>query len=137
MSDQIIHSVHCAANGCPAAGAQTRSTSGGGEFWCAYHFGQDPHRMHEITAELVRLKWLLHLTKCVRDYLNTGLWTEQHQKAFKEINLNQRKDLLMLPSTPDRLPETHAQWLLRLENELVKATKAPPPAEPTQEPLDV
>lgn len=138
MSDEgHKFSAHCAANGCPCQAVMSRGTGGGSEFWCPYHFGQDPHRMHEITAELVRLKWLVQLCKCIRDYLNTGIWTELHQQAFKQISLNQRSDLLMLPSTPDRLPESHPKWLARLEQVLADATKAPPAAKPQQETIDV
>lgn len=60
-----------------------------------------------------------------------------HQKAFKEINLNQRTDLLMKPSTPAHpIAETHMQWLVRLEQVLIDATRAQPIAKPQPE-LDV
>lgn len=125
---------HCAANGCPCDGSSTRSTTGSTEWWCSIHFSAVPGRNHEITAELRRLAWLVQITRCIRDFLNTGVWSEVHAAAYKEIAMHQRSDLEMLPSTADLPPETHRQWLARLEG-VLQAACAPQPD--TQQPLEV
>lgn len=143
MSDTATHSVHCAANGCPAAGTNSRSATGGGEWWCSNHFMAEPGRIHQVTAEMVRMRWLVQLIKGVRHLINTGVWLEAAEQAYREIPLHQRSDLYMrdsVPATatsPGRPPETDAQWLARLEGELRRACAAPPAATPYQQPLEV
>lgn len=137
MSEERTHSVHCAATGCPAAGVMSRSTTGGGEFWCQYHFSAEPNRIHEVTAELVRLRWLVQLCKGIRHDINTGIWTEAAAQGYKEIALHQRSDLYRRASTTTKREETTQQWLYRLEKELSNATAEPRPAAPIQQPLNV
>jgi hypothetical protein len=143
MSDQATHSVHCAANGCTGAGVMSRSTTGGAEWWCANHLMAEPGRIHEVTAEMRRLGWLVQLCKGLRHFLNTGIWTPEAQQGYDQIALHQRSDLYQQASVaatanaPGRPNETHRQWLARLEGVLREACAAPPLAEPHQQPLDV
>lgn len=137
MSEERAHSVHCAANGCPGAASMSRSTTGGGEFWCQYHFSAEPGRIHEVTAELVRLKWLVQLCKGIRHDINTGVWTEAAAQGWAGIKEHQRSDLYQRAGTPTTPAETQQRWLYRLEQELFTATAAPRPAPPTQQPLNV
>lgn len=140
MSEERTHSVHCAANGCPCAGTNSNSTAGwdhGAEYWCAYHFGATPGRIHEVTAALVRLSWLVLLCKGIRHDINTGVWTEAAAQGYKAIAEHQRSDLYRKASTKDRREETTQQWLYRLEQELFTATAEPRPAPPPQQPLNV
>lgn len=132
MSEDHAHSIHCAANGCPAAGTNSRSTTAGSEFWCQYHFSAEPARIHEVTAALVRLRWLVHLCKGIRHDLNTGVWTEAAAQGYAAIKEHQRSDLYRRGSTKDRKEETVSQWLYRLEAELFKACA---PTAPSQQPL--
>lgn len=130
-SEERTHSIHCAANGCPCAGSMSRSTTGGGEFWCQYHFSAEPARTHEVTAELVRLRWLVQLCKGIRHDINTGVWTECAAQGYAGIKEHQRSDLAQKGN------ESAQRWLYRLEQELFTATAAPRPAPPTQQPLNV
>lgn len=137
------HSVHCAANGCPCAGTNSRSTTGGGDWWCSNHFMAEPGRIHEVTAELVRLRWLVDLIKGIRHCNNTNEWLPAAEAAYKQIALHQRSDLYLLAgraataNDPGRPNETYPQWLARLEGVLREACAKPAPAVPTQTALAV
>lgn len=135
MTETTAHSVHCAANGCPAQASMSRGTTGGAEFWCAYHFSAAPGRIHEVTAELRRLSWLVQLCKGVRHYINTQVWAPEADAAHKEIMLHQRSDLYQQAGTAHKPPETWHQWLRRLEGVLADACKEP--KHDAQQPLDV
>lgn len=141
--DEAKHSVHCAANGCTAAGVMSRSATGGADWWCANHFMAEPGRIHEVTAEMRRMAWLVQLCKGVRHLINTGQWLPAAEEAYKQIPLHQRSDLYMRPSRaatstdPGCRAETDMQWLARLEGELRRACAAPPAAAPTQTALAV
>lgn len=119
--------VHCAANGCPGTASMTRATTGTTEWWCCYHFSAQPARIHEVTAELRRLGWLVQLTKCLREFLNTGIWLALYDDALKQVKLNQRGDL-------ELGNESYRQWLHRLEGVLQAACAAP---KESQQPLEV
>lgn len=129
--------IHCAANGCVAAGCMTRATSGTTEWWCSYHFSAAPGRIHEVTAELRRLSWLVQLCKGIRHYINTGIWCEAAAEAYKEIALHQRSDLYQLAGNAHTRPETWPQYLHRLEGVLADACKPAQAVPDTQQPLEV
>lgn len=143
MTD-TTHSVHCSANGCPAAGTNSRSAGGdSATWWCANHLMAEPGRIHEVTAELVRLRWLVDLCKGIRHCINTNEWLPAAEAAYQQIALHQRSDLYLLDSRaatandPGRSNETYPQWLARLEGELRRACAKPAPAVPTQTALAV
>ncbi len=137
MSENSTHSVHCAANGCPAAGSMSRGTTGGAEFWCYHHFSAAPGRIHEVTAELRRLSWLVQLCKGVRHYINSGIWAPEAAEAYKEIALHQRSDLYQQAGGPTKPPETWPQYLHRLEGVLADACQERKHQPDAQQPLDV
>lgn len=116
---------NCGAHGCPCLGTMSRSTTGvkedGAPWLCFIHFGADPKRWGQITAELSRLGWLVAITRALR--LANG-----HEKTWvalsgcqKEIKLNQSSHLERGAS------ENLTQWLIRLETTLQQACAAPAP----------
>lgn len=127
MSD-TSHSVFCAANGCNMFGSMSTSTSGGGQFYCAYHFGCKPERVHDITNELARLAWLVKITQQVRASAGSAQWDKLEKAMNKEIVLAQSSHLLRGDH------ESLYKWLLRLEDCLRLATAEP---ESPQQPLNV
>jgi len=124
MSD---HSVYCAANACPCFGAMSTSTTGGGQWYCSFHFGCKPERVHEITNELCRLSWLVKITQEVRANGGSRDWDKIETAMNKEIRLNMSPHLLR--GDHESLPK----WLARLEDTLRIACAAPEP----QQPLDI
>lgn len=112
MSDDINY-CNCAAHGCPMLGAMTRSTTGSKEWYCGIHFGAPANRWGEITHELLRLKWLVDITRALR----SGRYDQA--AASKEIKLNQSSHLLQGDH------ETGNQYLSRLEKVLADSCKEP------------
>lgn len=106
---QVDHS-QCAAN-CGMLGTNNRSTNGGGEWLCFIHFATDHADRYHVTAELVRLRWLVDIVRTLRAGAN--LTTEQHQ-AFV---MAQRSDLKQKAS------EWPRDWMIRLEGVLLQSCR--------------
>lgn len=106
---QVDHS-QCAA-GCNMLATNSRSTTGGGEWLCFIHFASDQNDRFHITAELVRLRWLVDIVRALRG--GQTLTLEQHQ-AFV---LAQRSDLKQKPS------EWPRDWMIRLEGVLMQSCR--------------
>jgi hypothetical protein len=122
------HSIFCAANGCPAHGTMSTSTTGNGQFYCFLHFGCKPGTGHAITDELQRLGWLVKLTQTLRAKADTKEWDAIEVAAGKEIRLNQSSHLLRGQQ------ESLNKWLYRLEDTLRAACAV---AIEPQHPLEV
>jgi hypothetical protein len=92
----------------------SRSTSGTSEWFCFAHFGAEPDQWQAVTAELNRLRWLVDVTRSIRDNAlsNPAGWNAVEAAAHKELALAQRKDLRRSAN------ESINQWLARLENVL-------------------
>lgn len=110
MENDISY-VNCAAHMCPCLGVMTRSTTGSKEWYCSIHFGAPATRWSEITGELLRLKWLVDITRRIR----AGRFNVE--EVNKEMALNQCNYLQMQES------EYAHQWLIRLEGVLTKSCK--------------
>lgn len=110
MSEEISY-CNCSAHGCPMLGTMTRSTTGSKEWYCGIHFGAPAARWGEITHELLRLKWLVDITRALR----AGHIGDAH----KQMAMNQSSHL----KRGDH--ETLAQWLIRLEKTLHEACQEP------------
>lgn len=110
MSDQISY-CNCAAHGCPMLGVMTRSTTGSTDWYCSIHFAAPAARWSEITHELLRLKWLVDITRRIR----AGRFTVD--EVHKEMALNQCNYLQMQEN------EYAHQWLIRLEKVLTESCK--------------
>lgn len=114
MSEHAISTINCKTWGCPLHGTMSRSTSGGTDWFCFAHFGAEPDQWQAVTAELNRLRWLVDVTRSIRDNAlsNPAGWNAVEAAVHKELMLAQRKDL-------QRGNREHInQWLARLENVL-------------------
>lgn len=106
---QVDHS-QCAA-GCNMLATNSRSTNGGGEWLCFIHFASDANDRHHITAELVRLRWIVDIVRTLRARQPL---TDAMRQNFV---LAQRSDL----KQSDR--EDPQQWMIRLEGVLQQSCR--------------
>jgi hypothetical protein len=106
---QVDHS-QCAA-GCNMLATNSRSTNGGGEWLCFIHFASDANDRHHITAELVRLRWIVDIVRTLR--AGGNLTADQHQNFV----LAQRSDLKQKPI------EWPREWMIRLEGVLQQSCR--------------
>lgn len=114
MSEHAISTINCRAYGCPNLGTMTRSTSGTTEWFCFAHFAAELDQWQAISAEMNRLKWLVDVTRKIRENaLSNPLgWPAVEAALHKEIALAQRRDL----RRGDHEHVNH--WLARLEGVL-------------------
>lgn len=110
MSEQVSY-CNCAAHGCPMLGVMTRSTTGSNEWYCSIHFGAPASRWSQITSELLRLGWLVKITRDLR----------AGRCDVKEAN----REMAMAQSNYLQMGEHEYahQWLVRLEKVLADSCK--------------
>lgn len=111
MSDTQVDNTTCNASGCPMVATNSRSTNGGGEWLCFIHFAADHADRYSITAELVRMRWLVDIVRCLR--AGQPLTADMQQNFV----LAQRSDL----KQNDR--EDRTGWMIRLEGVLQKSCR--------------
>ena len=106
-----VDNTTCNASGCPMVATNSRSTNGGGEWLCFIHFATDHADRYHVTAELVRLRWLVDIVRCLR--AGQPL-TEAMQQNFV---MAQRSDL------KQKETEWPRDWMIRLEGVLQQSCR--------------
>lgn len=113
----------CAAYGCPLLGTMNASTTGGVDWFCFAHFGQDFGQRDRLTRELRQLDWLSSAVVDIRRrHLNRADWPAQYQRICHDLQVNGRDDLQFAGSVHQR-SDTEA-WVVRLEAELLAQVRA-------------
>ncbi len=110
MSDTQVDHSQCAA-GCNMLATNSRAINGTGEWLCFIHFAADQADRYHITAELVRMRWLVDI---VRTLLAGRPLTKEMQQNFV---LAQRSDLKQKES------EWPREWMIRLEGVLQQSCR--------------
>lgn len=111
MSDTQVDTSTCHASGCPMLATNSASTNGGGEWLCFIHFAGDHADRYTITTELVRMRWLVDIVRCLR--AGQPLTEHMHQNFV----LAQRSDLKQKES------EWPRDWMIRLEGVLQQSCR--------------
>lgn len=112
-----VDACTCCAHGCPMLGTTSRSTTGG-DWVCFIHAGAEPGRWQQITAELNRLAWLVHIVRDIRAGAKAKPWAATLTDARKQILSCQRSDLLIKEN------ESPCAWMIRLESVLSGSCRA-------------
>ncbi len=111
MNDAQVDTSTCAASGCPMCGTNNRSTNGGGEWLCFIHFASDHADRYHITAELVRMRWLVDIVRCLR--------------AGKKITADMQQDFVLAQRSDLKQKESEwpREWMIRLEGVLSQSCR--------------
>lgn len=107
-NDTQVDHTQCAA-GCNMLATNSSSTNGGGEWLCFIHFKGDYADRYRITAELVRMRWLVDIVRCLR--AGAALTADMQQNFV----LAQRSDL------KQNSRESAQAWMIRLEGVLYQS----------------
>lgn len=122
MSEHAVSTINCKAFGCPLQGTMSTSTSGTSEWLCFVHFGLEADQWQSATVELNRMKWLVDLTRTIRENAlsNPQGWNTIEAGVHKEMTMAQRSDLHRKPPSAAFFgnAEPVNRWLARLESVL-------------------
>lgn len=97
----------CAAYGCPLDGSISHSTTGGGPWFCASHFGTRPEDRDQITAKIRANLWLIRFALRV-ERIDPTEWEKAKPQADAYCRQHNRPDLVLQPE------ETRGKYVARL-----------------------
>lgn len=97
----------CAAYGCPLEGSISHSTTGGGPWFCASHFGTRPEDRDQITAKIRANVWLIRFALRIQR-IDPVDWEKAKPQAEAYCHQHHRPDLVLQPE------ETRGKYVARL-----------------------